>query len=66
MGVSGESVESQGSVQMLILAPEPTIQPSPLNNTSLPARIPRQPCDADCGALVWRNEVEWQYFPSRV
>lgn len=66
MGVKGKSVESQGSVHILMLVPDPTTHPKPLRSTCLPAITPLHPCDADCGEVASKNDVEWQYFPLSV
>lgn len=66
IGASGRSDPNQGSDQILILCPDPTTQPSPFSNTSLPARTPRHPCDEFCGAEAFKKVPEWQYLPISV
>ena len=62
MGVSCCSVESQLSVQTLMFSPLPTHQPRPFLRTSLPAKIPLQPCEAEFGAVQVSRSESLQYL----
>lgn len=66
MGQSCSEVESQFSLQMFISSPFPTTHPRPCFNTSLPAKIPRQPCEALLGAEQVRRSSSLQYLLSSV